>query len=181
MREHKDPPNLTCDICQLSFATPFAIKNHRKLHERDESGGSEVVRQKNYVCEICGYRCDSKSVLTGHMTKHSGEPDPFKCNNCDMQFSNASRLQSHKRSHSKFKEKSFVCRICGKRFYRPSGLKTHHYVYHVRPEGRKRSPYVKTPRPKEMADGSARMQRGMIQYACLFCPKQFSHKGLFSF
>ena len=65
----------------------------RSLHERDEFGGKEVVRQKIYVCELCGKNFQGKRGYEVHMAIHRGDPNPYTCPRCPLTFPDYESLQ----------------------------------------------------------------------------------------
>ncbi|KAK3095195.1 hypothetical protein FSP39_011343 [Pinctada imbricata] len=91
-----------CKICSRRFSQVGNFHNHMKLHS-----------EKVCVCGICKLECADSYELQRHMrTTHTGNM-PYKCNECDREFSQYNNLRRHLRVHS---GKSYKCHICGRTF-----------------------------------------------------------------
>jgi uncharacterized Zn-finger protein len=55
----EDSFNLTCDVCNRTFANPFSLRRHHMTH----SGA------KPFVCEICNWAFSEACKLKKHMKK----------------------------------------------------------------------------------------------------------------
>ena len=79
---------------------------------------------KDFICDICEYRCCSSDNLKRHIKGvHLKIKDDF-CPVCKEAFSTLSSLNSHiKRVHNKIKREE--CKKCDKLFYGKSDLKRH--------------------------------------------------------
>ncbi|XP_037719489.1 RB-associated KRAB zinc finger protein-like [Drosophila subpulchrella] len=75
-----------------------------------------------YKCYYCPKTFTSKSALTIHSRKHTGDR-PFKCTDCGKTFSHNTYLQRHLVTHS---DKPFKCSICEKTFAFCSMLESHY-------------------------------------------------------
>ena len=62
----------------------------------------------------------NSSTLRNHKRIHTGEK-PFKCDVCEMQFTQLHHLSAHKRIHNG--EKPFKCDVCDKQFSVSSTLR----------------------------------------------------------
>jgi len=78
--------------------------------------------EKPFKCDICNIAFSQYSSLSTHKRTHIGEK-PFKCDICNKAFSQSTYLSRHKRTHTG--EKPFVCHICKKAFSRADSLKRH--------------------------------------------------------
>jgi len=97
-----------------------------------------------YLCFQCEKRFSSRGGLRGHMNIHTGK---YKCTECGKCYKDCHSLAVHRRSHSG--EKPFECTVCSRRFTRPHDLVVH-----------------------------SRIHSGEKPYKCLVCEKafgQYSH------
>lgn len=67
---------------------------------------------------------NSESRLKIHSILYKNATKPFKCQQCDLTFDRCSQLDYHRRSVH-LGEKSQICQICGKGFFRKTDLRTH--------------------------------------------------------
>ena len=75
-----------------------------------------------YHCRICDYASKQWWSLEKHIRIHTGEK-PFKCDQCQKRFSDASQLVRHKRCHTN--ERPYSCTICDQKFIQSNALKFH--------------------------------------------------------
>ncbi|XP_015115173.1 zinc finger protein 16 [Diachasma alloeum] len=97
---------------------------------------------------------------------------PFVCLECDMSFERASQLDYHQRSVH-LGEKTQICQICGKRFFRKADLNTHLNIHLGTNQsvcnicGRKFNHVSNLIR-------HSRVHAGMKPYPCSICGKRFT-------
>ncbi|KAI8433887.1 hypothetical protein MSG28_015820 [Choristoneura fumiferana] len=118
-----------------------AKKCHRKTHSMDKptvvSKVKHFIKRRNkyvkdktlysYICEECGVRLKSKSLLAKHMKMHSTSPQP--CSQCFKVFSTPLQLTEHEeRVHY---PKKIQCTKCSKMFSTEKMLRTHNRLEHV--------------------------------------------------
>ncbi|KAI8433882.1 hypothetical protein MSG28_015820, partial [Choristoneura fumiferana] len=122
-------------------ATENCIFTSRKTHSMDKptvvSKVKHFIKRRNkyvkdktlysYICEECGVRLKSKSLLAKHMKMHSTSPQP--CSQCFKVFSTPLQLTEHEeRVHY---PKKIQCTKCSKMFSTEKMLRTHNRLEHV--------------------------------------------------
>ena len=107
-----------CDY-QESFKTIGGCKNHQlKYHARDD--------EKNFLCQFCDEKFASNQLRNKH--QNLAHTKRFSCDQCDMVFSEKSRLQVHYRIHSG--ERPYVCEDCGFSCTQKDNLRIHKEFKH---------------------------------------------------
>ncbi|XP_030378193.1 zinc finger protein 664 [Scaptodrosophila lebanonensis] len=107
-----------CDFenCGKSFVNQHNLSSHRRVHSTE----------RNYVCELCGYRSRYREALIVHRRTHTGEK-PFKCETCERCFASKSLLNEHQAMHST--ERPYKCDKCEAAFSRPKALYHHKHLH----------------------------------------------------
>lgn len=148
---HPDDNSMQCNICNASFATPAALRNHQRGHQRvtlyncpncTETFNSQLLLDthlksvhsdaKNHVCDLCGKGFPTRKQLASHLMRHrrpqkqhhSNLPGHYICDICGKEFNFRITLKRHVFNiHTN--ESKFQCTECDKVLVSAEGLKLH--------------------------------------------------------
>ncbi|KAF7708144.1 zinc finger protein 729 [Silurus meridionalis] len=146
----QDTKVFKCSECNRSFDKACSLRCHMLWHRggmgkksryRRKSLMLNPVRRVTIKCEICGHESFTKASHYVHLGKHEErkpyksimyqlanlQKNSFKCDECEMQFSRLSALQSHQQHHKKEK-KPYECFQCDKSYSNLSTLYNHQKV-----------------------------------------------------
>ncbi|XP_076813063.1 uncharacterized protein LOC143459706 isoform X2 [Clavelina lepadiformis] len=123
--DDKRPPYYACGICLGHFETETGLQEHAQTHEGASDNPSSSQQEPGTSDE------QRRSVKRAHSDQGSSEgPEPKRsgnprhwCDICQKQFSSASSLQIHTRTHTG--EKPYGCIICKRAFTTKGNLKVH--------------------------------------------------------
>jgi len=129
--EHKNMNHkYKCDNCEMKFVKSGRLRDHiDELH-----GHSKSIDDK-FTCKLCRTVCNRKNdmKLSKESYKlHCSLPHKFPCRNCDLRFTNKSKLDTH--SQDTHENNAGVsaneCPTCGSRFSDLHKLRDHKKELH---------------------------------------------------
>ena len=84
---------LNCADCDLVYASPFELQQHRQsVHETAEAGGTDHRR----YCKDCDYEFDGERAFVSHMQAHAEGRPMHICKRCNTPFTTTAILQAHR-------------------------------------------------------------------------------------
>ncbi|XP_076169900.1 uncharacterized protein LOC143147976 isoform X2 [Ptiloglossa arizonensis] len=163
--------NFICPVCDCQYRNKKEFYDHLHIHAED-------VLLKHIQCLKKDITNESQAELKYfnqgrfYDNFHENVIRPFKCQQCDLTFDRASQYDYHYRSIH-LGEKSQLCEICGKGFFRKADLRTHLNI-HLGTNiciceicGRKFNHISNLIR-------HGRMHAGIKPYPCSICGKRFT-------
>ena len=115
-----------CRVCLRIFSDKYKLKNHMGIHE------------PSFICEMCDKQFSCGQTLKKHTEEfHKEEGEAvYKCDICNMEYSNKRNLTDHIKTHTQPKE-VLKCRLCSsEKFFRYARTLRRHYlsVHKIIPE-----------------------------------------------
>lgn len=138
---------------------------------------SNIVKEKNNQCDLCGFCTASKYHLVDHFKRKHSELHKFDCKICMKKFKFEKDLQLH--VENIHRSRDHVCIACGKAYGSMLLLKKHNKVKH----GEQKNVCDFCSKPFQSAS-SLRFHRNVhlnnAEYTCKNCPKAFYNpRGLY--
>ena len=157
---HTSPMLHSCKICSQMFTSRAFLRCHTRVHQKNNAfkcikcgntfiNASHLKAHKRQVhksprglkCKTCGKRFFQRSKLASHELTHDAGAETFPCDWCRKRFRGQRSLNRHKLmfhvDEYLQKDKLFiqnsptnVCKICGKAYWRKSGLTKHSLTAH---------------------------------------------------
>ena len=128
---------------------------------------------KNSVCSYCGKLFKDQKILKTHMKYHTSKFES-SCTICDKAFVSLGHLNFHmKTAHS---TQRYVCFECGKHYKSPYDLTIHITIHTGEKKIKCREGCEKTFRYHAVRDKLERTHRGVKEFKCNICPKEFMQR-----
>ncbi|PRD31522.1 UNVERIFIED_CONTAM: zinc finger protein [Trichonephila clavipes] len=101
---------------------PKSVNLHHEMITRSSAKQFTSLAITKHACSYCNYETFSRSDLTKHLRKHTGER-PFICKICGKSFSQTSNLRKHEQLHAF--QNLHICNLCKKSFRSKESLQFH--------------------------------------------------------
>lgn len=112
------PLEYKCNVCEKAFQRRYTLSRHMK---------KDHLEERDFQCEVCPYRCFTKTELRIHMIKHVGARI-YQCKVCKKAYARKKTLKEHMRIHND--DRRFTCTACGLAFIQKCSLKGHIKTHH---------------------------------------------------
>ncbi|XP_055638470.1 zinc finger and SCAN domain-containing protein 2-like [Toxorhynchites rutilus septentrionalis] len=154
-REHEDfPVHLyKCDICPQKFTELLAVRFHRLSHKKDSTVKQRKISAvERNDCTICSQVFKFNKELLAHIeAEHADSGLEFhQCLNCIEKFTSEAELLKHDYNTHQGKQPQYSCSFCGRVFSERLGLRGHENIH-----------------------------RGIKEYHCKDCNKDFTYKSTY--
>ena len=138
---HDGKQNWLCDICNISFKSKKALRNHEDTNHKCYSCGFKTglkddlnkhvheVHDEKHFCSICGKHFFTASQLKNHVTVVHERQKNHKCYYCDFK----SRLKEDLAKHIyevHGRKQNWRCDICNESFKKKVDLQGHKRIRH---------------------------------------------------
>lgn len=108
-----------CNTCAKRFKRKNCMSNHKKIHNND----------RPYECHVCFKPFTHKKFFENHLKAHARTHSAcLKCGDIMPK----EEFAEHKRNHFRKKNNMFVCKFCGKSFFRRCRLMTHEMTHTIK-------------------------------------------------
>ncbi|BES93803.1 Hypothetical protein NTJ_06612 [Nesidiocoris tenuis] len=94
----KKAEKFNCTLCIKSFDTAEKLKNHLKIHTKEETGTPPEHPFKILTCPFCIKLFTAKRLLGLHML--SAHTAVYYCAKCTAEFESQAELNAHSRNHA---------------------------------------------------------------------------------
>ena len=99
--KHKPQKKCTYEGCEYAAYKDQNLKNHiNRVHLK-------IALDKDYACENCGEKFNSKDTLKHHNIQHHSGRRDYKCDQCGAAFAHSQLLNKHMDIHSDIRK--YVC------------------------------------------------------------------------
>ncbi|XP_012141060.2 uncharacterized protein LOC100877695 [Megachile rotundata] len=161
--------NFACPVCNFTYVNRKEFYSHLHVHAGNVLKHMQLKKNVNDESKL-ELKCFDQQKINNDL--YEAVLRPFKCQRCNLTFDRASQCDYHHRSIH-LGEKSQLCEICGKGFFRKADLRTHLNI-HLGTNfciceicGRKFNHVSNLIR-------HCRMHAGVKPYPCCICGKRFT-------
>ncbi|KAL0880699.1 hypothetical protein ABMA27_001915 [Loxostege sticticalis] len=134
-KKHASQKIYTCERCKIEYKKLKCYKKHLKKNncKFNENPVPKLKSEKptEYYCGLCDMRSPDAEVIKTHFAKHSEEND-LSCKLCDFLGKDFADMVTHRYSHYPYRNKTFLCHICGKRTHVLLILQFHYRTLHLK-------------------------------------------------
>ena len=124
---NKNPSMKGMDNNDEDWDNDMPVLTPEEPFKPEQLSSSRNFEVEQFYCSICKRELQSRHALMKHVKLH-GAPR-YKCNKCDRQFFDRTKLRRHQIVHST--EKKFKCSECQKAFVLEHNLKVHLRTHHA--------------------------------------------------
>ena len=117
-KTHNPVKKFICEFCGKSFLDKKGMIRHERVH----------TGERPYLCKVCGKAFKRDTHLKVHQMIHTNER-PFPCEVCEKSFRQRGDLKMHRLTHSK-RDKPWKCDDCDEQFTLKSARRLHMKVKH---------------------------------------------------
>jgi len=113
----------TDEDCKQSYSAC-----NTEVHVESDQNMHIVTGEKRFTCQVCDMRFNQLGKLGIHMRVHTREQTVDTSNQLDTD-EDCKQSSSEAEMHKKNDQHMFSCEVCGRKFLKPSTLKTHMLIH----------------------------------------------------
>ncbi|CAL8131567.1 unnamed protein product [Orchesella dallaii] len=156
--------NFECLFCGKKMHSSTSLENHYRMH----------LREKPFICKICGSSFDQRSNFNSHMNIHDESyQKPLGCDRCPRRFVDKGQLAVHLKIHDDIKD--IFCELCDKAFRSQYALHMH-IKKHIEDRPYKCNYCGKAFKFQKSLKTHEMLHRGDKPYACEVCGKSYTQR-----
>ena len=99
LREKRGASDITCIVCEKSFAESSAFEDHI-IHKTCQNSAENVNEEGRHECNQCSCSYTNKCSLAKHIEWKHKQMQGFDCKKCGITLSTPSSLRRHERKHN---------------------------------------------------------------------------------
>ncbi|XP_045505976.1 zinc finger protein 436-like [Colias croceus] len=117
-KEREKPVNrYKCNLCNNTFTSETTFNSHKIIHQTD----------MEYTCDLCKETFDTNKHLLKHKTTWHNDNDCYLCKKCKCAFSDHRSYTNHRIGHLKPPYKCFECNF---QFTKKTSLQSHIFLHY---------------------------------------------------